>query len=630
MCGIAGIYNFRTSAPIDRGVLIKMVDVIAHRGPDDADLYAYENFGVGFSRLSIIDLSGGAQPMRSIDGRYTLVFNGEIYNYQQIRSELSILGYKFRTQSDAEVILALFEIDDPLPELRLHGMFSFALFDEKNKRLILSRDRLGKKPLFFAETKNGIVFGSEIKSLLCVPEFVRVPNWPMISDFLTLGYCPGPETAFDGVFHVPSGGRLVVDTQIKKNNWWKLPSITEAQKIYSDNWPEQVLETLKQSVRYRLISDVPLGLFLSGGMDSALILSLIAEHGVPKNFKAYTASFDSKSFDEYISAKKIADYYGVKHTKVPIRPDDIRRVFEDVVYKSDNLIGNTAIFPNYLLSEIAHTEVKAVFNGGGGDELFFGYETYRADLLSQYAEKLPISILRTAELFFDRMPTTHQKLGLKYKAKKFLEGMHQSMPKRHYWWRTIFTEDEKDRLLDPSFPRRDTYYAYRNAFERFEGDDFFEMVAYADMQVWWQYMGLYQGDAMSMANSIEMRMPFMDQNLIQLMAQIPRDIKFKDFKLKGLLKDIGRNILPSEVLRRPKSGFQVPLAEWFVGPLRSFLDEYLSPERVGLIPGLNLNYVQQTIDNHYARRVDNSFKLVNLIVLVEWYRRFFLAPSSFK
>lgn len=623
MCGIVGIFNYRNHHQVEEDIIRRMINSIAHRGPDGSNVNVVGNIGFGFTRLALIDFDGGMQPMRSQSGRFLLVFNGEIYNYREIRLELERSGYIFRTNSDTEVILALYEMGNFEPEHKLHGMFAFALYDSELKKLILSRDRLGKKPLFYADTSDGIVFGSEIKSILCAPGIRRIPNWPLIADFLTLSYCPGLETAFEGVFHVPPGGRIVITHEIDCQIWWKLPSMPEHEKMNSSNWEGDVLEALKKSIKYRLISDAPLGIFLSGGIDSALILSIISEEGFPRAFTSYTASFDSATFDETQAARSLAESFGVKHISVPVDPSSFVRIFRDVVFKSDNLIANPAIFPNYLLSEVAQNDVKAVFHGGGGDEIFFGYETYRADALSEKLDFLPKSLIRGMEHLIKPFPTTYQKLGFKYKATKFLEGMHYPAHKRHFWWRTIITESEKDQLFCRPVLRHDSYKSYKESYSRFCGDDFYEEVAFADMEVWWRCMGLYQGDAMSMANSLELRMPFMDQDLIGLMSNIPREIKFKN-NLKELLKRVCQDYLPKYILNRPKGGFHVPLGEWFAGPLNGFLKEQLSPERLSNLPELNMTYIKKLIDDHQSRRFDNSFKLINLMILVEWHKRFFV------
>jgi len=602
----------------------KMATSISHRGPDDMDVFVSESIGLGFTRLSIIGLHDGAQPMASQDGRYILVFNGEVYNYQVLKEELATEGYAFKTNSDTEVILALFELGVEFPETRLRGMFAFAIYDTREKKLILSRDCMGKKPLFWTSTQDGVLFGSEIKALLVTNIVAREPNWPAISDFLTLSYIPGTETAFKNVYHVPPGSRLTIQQEVVKQTWWELPSYKEADKQYTPDWDSKVLNELKSAVKYRLVSDVPLGLFLSGGVDSALILSLISDIGFPKEFTAFTMGFDDSNFDETTEAKKLADLYGIKHVTLRMRPEDIKRIFSDVVYKSDNLLANPAIFANYLLSETASKQVKAAFHGGGGDELFFGYDTYRADLIADYLAKTPKIITRSIKFLVDCLPASHAKLGLKYKAVKFLEGLHLDPQLRHYWWRTIFTERDKDQLLAQNVSRHDSFKTYSEAFAEFSGDDFLEGAAFADMKVWWGSMGLYQGDTMSMANSLEIRMPFMDKELLSIMARIPRKVKFKDNRLKGFLKHICGKYLPTHVLNRPKSGFHVPLAEWFKGPLREFVEEELSEKNIKTIPELQPKVVRKVIDDHMSRKFDNSFKIINLLVLVNWHKTFIL------
>ena len=609
-------------------MLERMTSRISHRGPDEVGYHIRGSVGLGFSRLSIIDLQDGSQPMVSADNRFALVFNGEIYNYKEIREDLSQKGYAFQTNSDTEILLAMFEMGVAYPEKILRGMFAFALFDFKEEKLILSRDRLGKKPLYWASTANEIVFGSEIKSILASGLIETVPNFNAISDFMTLSYVPGKESAFKGIFNVQPGGRVVVGDDVTEEVWWTLPSKVEAEKDGAPDYEAQVLDLLKESVKYRLVSDVPMGIFLSGGVDSALVLALVDEAGAPPGFTAFTIGFDSASYDETLPASMVADYYDVDHVKIKMGPEEIKRIFSDVVYKADNLIANPAIFANYLLSEVARKRVKAVLNGGGGDELFFGYETYRADGLSQKIERIPYVIFKWLKYLIGLLPSSHKKLGFKYKAIKFLEGLKYSRLERHYYWRTIFTEDDKEKLFNGKVSHRDSYQSYQNAYSEFEGDDFYEKVGYADLKVWWGKMGLYQGDIMSMANSIELRMPFMDQELIALMSEIPLRTKFPKGKLKSLLKSICADYLPREILERPKSGFHVPLAEWYSGPLKDFIEEKLSIERVQKIPCLNYDYIRKVLDDHYRNVFDNSFKITNLIVFVEWYAQYFLVDDK--
>ena len=361
----------------------------------------------------------------------------------------------------------------------------------------------------------------------------REANWAAISDFLTLSYIPGRQTAFNGVEQVLPGHRLIIDGGVKYQQWWQPPSYKESEKVLGIDNEQKIHECLQQAVNCRLVSDVPIGVFSSGGVDLALILSLIARSGFPDNFTAYTVGFEEQDFDETAAAKELAKSFSIRHESIHMRPEDFSRIFADAVYKSDNLLANPAMFANYLLSEKASQHVKAVLHGGA-DELFFGYPTYKADILAEYLSTIS-SLSAQQRCGSERLPASFSKLGFKYKAVKFLQGLHMSPEKRHYWWRTIFTEQEKDLLLSSKVDRNDSFKTYEQAFSKFSGDDFLEACV-CDREVWWAAMGLYQGDAMSMANSLELRMPFMDKALIESMANIPREESSVALKLKSCLK----------------------------------------------------------------------------------------------
>ena len=621
MCGITGIFNFNLSDKISNNKIEGMTTLLQHRGPDNTSYFIENNIALGFTRLSIIDIENGNQPIKSKCGRYVLVFNGEIYNFKELRIKLLEQGVVFYTNSDSEVLLNLIIKYKDDFENKINGMFAFAFFDNAINQLLLVRDRFGKKPLFWTKTKTGIAFASEIKSLLKFKE-TNMPNYVNLSNFLSLGYCPGSETAFENIYQVEPGSGLILKNKIKSYTWWNNPSIPESKKTKSVNYEDLVLEKLKKSVEYRLRSDAPIGLFLSGGLDSTLILSLIKDLGIPKNFQTYTASFKSKSFDESKDAQFVANYFGVKNKKVLISPYDIPDIFEEVVYKSDNLIANPAIFPNFILSKVASQDIKVALNGGGGDELFFGYETFKADFLSEFFTFLPQGILNITKSTIKLLPTSHKKLNFKYKSLKFLDGISLDRLRRHYSWRVILSELDKEKLFPNFLKNYDAFSEYEKAYNEFEGDDIYEMFAYADMKVWWQCMGLYQGDSMSMANSLELRMPFMDYDLINTISKIPRHLKFKNGNLKMLYKNICSNYLPNKILNRPKSGFHVPFAEWFSNELKLFVLDKLSPQRLNCVKGLNQLYVREIIDNHLNMKEDNSFKICNLLILVEWYIKF--------
>ena len=463
MCGINGIFNFNQKDLVSKTIVKKMSSLLGHRGPDDTSFYFNKNIGLGFNRLSIIDLNRGSQPVISQCGRYILIFNGEIYNYQELKHGLINKGITFHSNSDSEVLLNLIITEKENFENKLNGMFAFAFFDKKLNKLLLVRDRFGKKPLFWIKTDLGIAFSSEIKSLLFLRKH-NSPDYSSLSKFLTLGYCPEINTAFEDVNQLIAGSGISFSKKVNPYIWWNNPSLKEQNKTNNLDYKTIILNKFKKSVEHRLISDVPVGLFLSGGLDSTLILSVIKELGIPKGFKTYTAKFRSMSYDESLQASYISDYYDVENIQVEISPYDIPDIFEDVVYKSDNLIANPAIFANYILSKLASKDVKVALNGGGGDELFFGYETYKADFIAEFFSYLPRPIIFLIRNSIKLLPTSHKKLNFKYKAQKFIEGVNLNRLKRHYSWRTILSENEKDELFPKYLSNYDAYEDYENAY----------------------------------------------------------------------------------------------------------------------------------------------------------------------
>ena len=621
MCGITGIFNYKTKKEVHLSVLKRMTNKITHRGPDDTRFHLDNFIGFGFTRLSIIDVSLGSQPMTSKCERYIIIFNGEIYNFEKLKKKY-LYNFHFETNSDTEVLLAMYIKFNTKCFKYLDGMFAIAIYDKYLNELVLIRDRLGKKPLFWTETKNGIIFASEIKSILENKDIKFFPNLTSISDFFTLGYCPGNDSSVNKIKQVEPGSFIKISKSKKFDIWWKLSSSREVEKQKNCNWENKVKNSIKSAIIKRLRSDVPLGLFLSGGLDSSLILAIIKETGIPKDFVTYTAAFDSVTYNESNDARYIADLFKVKNKSVKITPKDFVNIFDDVVYKSDNLIANPAIFANYILSLEASKKIKVALNGGGADELFFGYETYKADILSNLFHFIPTRLNNHLISFLKKLPTSHNQLNFKYKAIKFLSGLNFDKDKRHYYWRTIITDIEKQKILK-NISLNDTYSNYKNAYDKFDGDNLYEKFSYADLDIWWKKMGLYQGDSMSMANSLELRMPFMDHKLIELIFKIPTKVKFKNGKLKYFFKCICKSYLPNEILNKPKSGFHLPLAEWFHDELRDFTLTKLSYDRVKKIDFIDYDKVHQILNDHHKLVEDNSFKISNLLVFVEWYSKFF-------
>jgi len=620
MCGFVGIFNYKTSTNVNSDVIKKMNGLIHHRGPDDEGYYVANCVGFGFKRLSVIDINGGHQPMVSECGRYILLFNGEIYNYKSLREMLGKKGYTFQTSSDTEVILAMVVLGIPNFELELDGMFAISVYDSHKKKLTLYRDRLGKKPLYYSLTSHGVVYSSEIKSILESGFVERKVNWDVVSDFFSLGYTVPEITAIEGIHGLKGGAKIEFSSLgMQETQWWSLKTLPEEEKE-ENNVLENVETLLYNAVQKRMIADVEVGIYLSGGLDSSLLAGMMTNQNKLKNIKAYTIGFESESYDETSKATEVADLFGLDHRTIKMDSDDFVRNFSDIVYMSDNLNANPAIFANYLLSKKSQGEIKVALNGGGGDELFFGYTTYKADLIANFIPRLPVWLVNLFLNSLSVLKSNHKKLGFKYKLFKFIEGLKYNREKRHYWWRTIFSDKEKENLL--SITTKDSFQVYQEKFNQFNGDDFFEAASYADLKVWWSGMGLHQGDAMSMANGIELRMPFMDNELVEFVYKVPRKKKFNGKKLKSILKTIGYNYLPKELLKKPKEGFHLPLAIWYANELRSYLLEKLSKERLLKIPEINIEEVERILTEHLNYEFDNSFKITCLLVFIEWHELF--------
>lgn len=619
MCGLVGIFNYKNKKKVSKNWLVKMAKQIAHRGPDEFGVYLKKNIGLGFQRLSIIDINNGSQPMTSNSRKFTIVFNGEIYNHNVLRQALAKEGYSFKTNSDTEVILALFEMGYPYPERLLDGMFAFAIYNRETNNLILSRDQTGKKPLFYRESENGIEFVSEIKAFCLHFKKALKGNNQAISDFLTLGYLPQPTTAFQKIKQVKGGSRICISKSITETSWRKAPLQTRNSQKYRDILKETE-ELISCSVRKRMTADVPIGLFLSGGLDSSVILSMVMKHGIPENFSTFTVDFKNKNFSESQSAKTVSKYFGVPNYSFCMEPSDFINVFDETVWSADNLLANPATFAYTFLSKHAVRKNKVALHGGGSDELFFGYDTYYANKIARIFDIFPAKMFSPLTKVFNKLPASHQKLALDYKLKKFFQSIHLKPLERHYNWRTIFTEEEKKLFLLNFENKKSSFWAYKEAFEKNMTLNFDEIVSRADFDVWWCSMGNYQADISSMANGLELRLPFMDNSLRDYLYSIPTASKFSLFNRKKLLKDIGKSVLPPEILRLPKSGFHLPFAEWFRGPLYTFVRDHLNDLSKAPFIKNEGAYFDSIVSDHKHRKEDNSFKIINLLVLSKWLK----------
>lgn len=621
MCGIAGAFHYRTGRAAQQDELDRLLAPLAHRGPNDRGVFVEGAVGLGHQRLSIIDLGSGHQPMESACGRYVIVFNGEIYNYRELRADLLAQGYAFQTHSDTEVILALYAQQVASPPTKLRGMFAYALYDRQEKSLRLVRDRLGQKPLFYLDGPDGIRFASEIKSLL--PWMQRRANPQALWDFLSLGYLPGQECAFEEVSQVPPATEMLFGASVEESVYWQMAS-APAEPLSEDQWAQRLFEGFSKAVDYRLEADVPIGLYLSSGLDSNAVMECIHQTRPELQIKTYTAHFNEKGYDESDQSARFAGRLGYENYLVGITPEQVKSCFADVVAKADNLHANPAMFAHYFLAQRAAQDLRVVLTGGGGDELLLGYPTYLADRYLTYARALPKGAARFARKLLDLAPASHGKLSASYKAKKFLDGLGLEPGYAHYFWRTIFTEDDKARLMPGSSGMKDTGWSYA-AFEgALPERSRLENYAYQDLKVWWANMGLYQSDVMGMSHSLEVRTPMMDHDFVELCFAVPEALKLKGRTGKHLFRKAVSANAKLDLNRMKKLGFHVPLAGWFAGPLKSWVEELLSPERLGALEFLSGTEVRRLMDEHFTRKADRSWHLINLLVLVEWYHQYIL------
>jgi len=623
MCGLAGMLRYETGRQADRFVLERMTARLRHRGPDDAGIHLDGEFGVGVRRLSILDPVGGHQPMANEDRTVVAAVNGEIYNFRALKIELSAKGYRFRTDCDTEVVLRSYEAYGPKCFETLEGMFAVALWDAERRELILGRDRLGIKPLFYAQTNEGLVFASELKALLEHDAIARTVDMDSLSHFLTLGYTPGPQSILEGIRQVPPAHYVSVGRKgVESVEWWSLPH-RSFHAGRADDVERDLMMLVEQAVAGHLVSDVPVGLLLSGGMDSAALLALMRDK-TREPVNTFTVTFDEPSFDEGRAAREVAAQYRSDHHDVVCRPAYVAEHLSSIVQSTDNLMANPAAIPLHLVCRLAGAHVKVLLSGNGGDEVFAGYPTYRADKLAPFYRMMP-AILHDHLLnpLVQSLPASFGKLTWEYKLKKFVEGARLSPERAHYWWRTICSEEEKRLLFQRAVGGRDTFEVFQAHFQRTLGDpDFLNRAIYCDMKTWLADMGLPLFDNIGMAHSVELRVPFLDHRLVEYSMRLAGSLKMPGLRLKHLLKRVMARRLPPSTLRRPKAGFHVPLASWLCRDLKPLMCDVLSPEAVKRVGLFRVEAIERLMQEHLAHRRDHSWRLWNLICFFVWQEAF--------
>jgi asparagine synthase (glutamine-hydrolysing) len=600
-----------------------MCDAMIHRGPDDDGFHIDGPVALGMRRLSIIDLAGGHQPIFNEDGSVAVVFNGEIYNYRELRAELESKGHRFSTASDTEVLVHLWEeegIDFPR---RLNGMFAIALHDRGKRRLVLARDHVGIKPLYYSRSADGLVFGSEIKVLLASGRVARRLNVDALAQFLSWEYVPGAGTLLIDIQRLEPARTLEIDldtgTSTVRRFWNPLSGAAEDHRSRTiEEWESEVDEAIRRAVRRQLVSDVPLGAFLSGGVDSSLVVAAMGEA------QTFSIGFDDPSYNETQWSKRVADHLGVDHHVEIIRPD-VLGLFEHLMHFMDDPIGDFSIFPTYLVSRLARQWVKVVLSGDGGDELFGGYETFLAEEKFRTWQRFPRWLRRgLLEPAIGSLPPTSAKKGLINKARRFVEGARLDPRWGHARWRVFCDEVVRARLLTSDAQRavRTPVGAHILALTSEAQDrDAQDRALYVELGSYLVDNCLTKVDRMSMACSLEARVPLLDREVVELAFRVPSRFKYDPSQTKILLKRIAARHVPRECVYRPKEGFSIPIKNWLKQEFRGLVERYLAPERLGREGLFSPDVVQRLWREHLDNRANHSHLLWALLVFENWRER---------
>ena len=618
MCGITGIAVLRGASLPTLPQLRMMCETILHRGPDDEGIDIRDRVGFGMRRLSIIDVAGGRQPIFNEDGSVRVVFNGEIYNYREMRRDLQSSGHLFRTNTDTEVIVHAYETyGEDFPQY-LNGMFAIALHDIRERKLFLVRDHIGIKPLYYSYDDKYFVWGSEIKSLLASGLVEKSLDVDALGEFLAWEYVPGTRTLLKSVRKLEPATMIQMDLDsfsVKCRTYWDVPQIPELGKKTDAEWEETVDRKIGECVKRQLVSDVPLGAFLSGGVDSSLVVSLMG------NAKAFSIGFDDPTYNELYWARRVATHLGVDHHDEIIKPDLVE-LFVNLMYYLDDPIGDFSIFPTYYVSRLARRHVTVALSGDGGDELFGGYETYLAEEKSQQYEKFPRSIRsRIIEPFVNSLKPRPGKKGLVNKAKRFVEGMAQPEGLLHGRWRVfageavredLFTEEARKKLLTPVSSH------VLDLFKRAGDRQPINRCLYVDLKSYLCDNILVKVDRMSMAVSLEARVPYLDKEMVELAFLIPAILKAYRGKTKVLLKRVAARHIPQQCVYRPKEGFSIPIKQWLCTKMRPLMEEYLDGGHIANEGIFNPLAVERLKKEHLNGFANHSHILWSLIVFHAW------------
>jgi asparagine synthase (glutamine-hydrolysing) len=641
MCGICGVLNLGGADTVEESLVQQMVTIQQHRGPDDQGIFCEPGVGLGFCRLAILDLTpAGHQPMSNEDGTVWLVFNGEIYNYRDMVPELERAGHRFRSRCDSEVIIHAYEQWGPDCVHRFNGMFAFAIWDSRQRRLFMARDRLGVKPLYYWSDGTHIAFSSELKGLLALPFVPRRLNMQALQSYLVYEYVPAPESIFQGIQKLSAGYTLDLrldgsmtgyhTSDLKPRQYWNLQYQPETRHYSADDYVYEFRELLKAAVKRRLISDVPLGVFLSGGIDSSSVVAMMTEvsNEQPKTF---SIGFAEKTFNELHYAQMVARHFHTDHRVEMLHPDS-NELIHTIAHFLDEPLADASTLPTYLVSQSARKHVTVALGGDAGDELFAGYDRYHAQRLASLSvDLLPDATRRWLHSLSTRIPPTAQKKGLQNVLRRFLDGASLPREMQHMRWQAFWQDDELTRLL--IVPHSGIQSDKERIIDLFRhsGSPYpLDQQQYADIKWYLPDDILCKVDRMSMAVSLEVRGPFLDYTLAEFAARLPMNMRLRGWSGKYLLKRAMRGILPDEILHRQKLGFNMPYKNWLRHDLRELLLDALSSTRLQQQGLFHPQYVQTLIHEHLEGIRDHAHQLWQLLIFQLWAEQYLSGADSLK
>ena len=619
MCGIAGIINLGGATP-SKSLLTKMTDIIEHRGPDGSGDYFSEGVAFGHRRLSIIDLAGGHQPMTTSDDRVTITYNGEIYNFSELRTELKALGYNFKTSSDTEVILVAYHAWGPQSVERIRGMFAYAIHDKEKREVFIARDRLGIKPLFFAELSDkNFVFGSELKSLSLHPNFNKTIRSESVEEYFSLGYVPEPHTIYKNVMKLEPGHTLLIDLNsgnIKNEQYWNVKFNNDYSGSFDDATRE-LDKRVEEAVKIRMRADVPLGAFLSGGVDSSAVVANMARNSVdPVN--TCSIGFDDARYNEADYAKQVADQYQTNHKTEIVDPNDYSLV-DNLMDYYDEPFADSSALPTFRVCELARKNVTVALSGDGGDENLAGYRRYNIHMFEKkMRDMVPFALRKPVFGSLGRLYPKADWAPRILRAKTTFQGIARTDLERYFHFMSIFRNDMRQSLFSEQLKSDLQGYTGMEVFKRHakdaETDDPVSLIQYLDIKTYLPGDILTKVDRASMAHSLEVRVPLLDHELVGWIAGLPTDFKLNGREGKHIFKKSLENQLPNDILYRPKMGFAVPLENWFKNDLKNKINETVLSEQILDSGYFNQRYLEMLITDHQSGKRDYSGPLWTLMM----------------